>query len=106
MTWPMYGYAFAKLAQHPPLSQEMARQHGGYYLNQAATWADLYGHMPDEDLADLQFELENIDAAVQWASTTHQLTDFIRQWPGLAHFLEQRGGMVTQMSHANDIVGV
>ncbi|MCB0162747.1 MAG: AAA family ATPase [Anaerolineae bacterium] len=99
-------YAFAKLAQHPPLSQEMARQHGGYYLNQAATWADLYGHMPDEDLADLQFELENIDAAVQWASTTHQLTDFIRQWPGLAHFLEQRGGMVTQMSHANDIVGV
>lgn len=99
-------YAFAKLAQRPELSQEMARQHGGYYLNQAATWADLYGHMPDEDLADLQLELENIDAAVQWAAATQQLAAFMQQWPGLARFLDVRGQMVTQMSHADDIVGV
>lgn len=99
-------YAFAKLAQRPQLSQEMAQQHGAYYLNRAATWADLYGQMPDEDLADIQIKLENIDAAVQWATTTQQLETFIQQWPGLAHFLDLRGQVVTQMSHANDIVGV
>lgn len=99
-------YAFAKLMQIRQLFEELAQQHGNYYLNLAADWANLYAQRPDEDLADIQVEWENIDAAVQWATTTQQLAAFIQQLPGLALFLEQRRQVVTQMSHASDIVGV
>ena len=97
-------YAFAKLAHILPLAAEMTRQHAAYYLHLAAALADGLTQSPDDEVVDMPLELENIDAAVRWATAEQQLDTFIEKLPGLAHFLAVRQRTVTQMSHDSAIV--
>ncbi|MCB0209092.1 MAG: AAA family ATPase [Anaerolineae bacterium] len=97
-------YAFAKLAHIAPLADEMAQQHGAYYLRLAATLAADLAQSVDNDGLDVALELENMDAAVRWATAAQQLATFIDTLPGLAHFVAIRQRAVTQMSHDSAIV--
>lgn len=91
-------YAFAKLAQSPPLLREMALKHGTHYLSLAAR-EEIFDDRPTitGPVFDFRLERENIDSAVQWATTNRRLEDFVQQLPGLTRFLEVRHANVTDV---------